>query len=450
LGEVLLLQGAGKLGKRFVLIDPFHAYAERFVDVVERRFGYQPLCVHTEGRRAFRRGLREHPRLRPLPHLFASPDGLFALGRRLLREGEVVGAIPFNEVVLGRTADLMRGLGLAWNDEPVLGLLRDKFALKDRLRRVRPALAVGQSIRAGADGLKLEGLPERFVLKPNSGNGNSSVGFFTRDTPRATLEEFVRRSPDTDFVVEEFHPGTEYFVNGQTDAQGATTVIAIFRYERVWANGFQVDWLTHKLPHRAPEFALLERFARRVVTGMGLRRSPFHLEVKLAGEEARMVEIGVRLVGNGNAFVCDRLHGGKLDIFGLAADHYLHDGAQARAQLDWEAYDASELTYVHGVSFERSLIYSLEGVSAVESHPRFAGWVRKPALGERLYPTRDLFSSPWCFMVVGPGGQDLRQVAAEARVLLQINQRPKLVRLPAQRVAQGVRRVLSRLGEGWR
>jgi hypothetical protein len=418
--------------------------------VIAERFGYHPLFVHTAGRAAFRRGLREFPSLRPHEHLFAAPDRLQALGRELASSREVAGAIPFNEAVLGRTIDVLRGLDSTWNDGPVLSLLRDKFALKDRLRTMCPPVAVGRSHRTAAGTeLSFDALPDRYVLKPNGGYGNASVGFFTRDTPRAAVEQFLRTWHATDFVVEEYHQGTEYFLNGQTDAQGASLVVALFRYERVWANGFQVDWLTHKVPHGAPEFALLESYARTVVTSLGLRRSPFHLEVKLAGSEPRMVEIGARLVGNGNAAVCNQLHAGKLDLFALAADHYLHDGVRPQAELDWEAYDARELTYVHGVSLEDSLIFSLEGLDALERHPRFAGWVKKPALGDRLRPTIDLFTAPWCFMIQGPKGADLRPVAAGMRELLRINRSRATFRRQALRVRDAFRRVLARMERGW-
>ena len=437
--------------QRFVLIDPYHAYATRFVDVIAARFGYRPICVHTQGRYEFRRGLREHPSLRPHEHLFCAPDRLEALGRDLARAGDVAGAVPFNEAVLARTIDLLRGLGSDWNSAPVLGLLRDKFALKDRLRSMRPLVPVGRSYRArAADTLALDGVPERFVLKPNGGYGNAAVGFFTRDTPRAAIDHFLRQAPGTEFVVEEYHPGTEYFVNGQTDAQGATVVLAVFRYERIWANGFQVDWLTHKVPHAAPEFTLLESYARVVLTSLGLRRSPFHLEVKVAGSEARLVEIGARLVGNGNAFVCGDLHGGSADLFALAADHYLHDGARPAQAPDWDSYDRRELTYVHGVSLDRSLICSLRGIEAVEGDPRFAGWVKKPQLGERLRPTVDLFTSPWCFLVQGPKGTDLRSAAAELRSRLRINQDRAPLARPALHARDLVRRAVARIGRSWK
>jgi hypothetical protein len=434
------------LNKRFVLIDPYHDYATRFVDVIAERFGFRPLCVHTQGRYEFRRGLREYPSLSAQEHLFTPPNSLESLGRDLARAGDVVGAIPFNEAVLGRTIDLLRGLGSAWNDASVLSLLRDKFALKDRLRRMQPPVAVGRSHRAVAGAaFSLDGMPDRFVLKPNGGYGNASVGFFTRDTPQAAIDHFLRQAPGTEFVVEEYHPGTEYFVNGQTDAQGATVVLAVFRYERIWANGFQVDWMTHKVTHAAPEFALLESYARFVLTSLGLRRSPFHLEVKLAGTDARLVEVGARLVGNGNAFVCADLHGRGLDPFALAADHYLHDDARPAKMPDWDCYDGRELTYVHGVSLDRSLICSLRGIDAIEGDPRFGGWVKKPELGQRLRPTVDLFTAPWCFIVQGPKGTDLRPAAAELRSRLRINQDSALLARPALHVKDVVRRAVARI-----
>lgn len=228
-----------------------------------------------------------------------------------------------------------------------MALLRDKFALKHHLRQAQPSLDVGFSRLlarhpGGAIPLGAE-LPERYVLKPNNGFGNRGVGCFTRSTPPQVIEAFLRAAPEAGIVLEEFIPGPEYFVNGQVDHQGASLAVAVFAYERVWANGAQVDWLTRKVHRSAPEFDRLEEYAGKVVAALGLRRSPFHLEAKLSGSSPRLVEFGARLAGNGNALLCEELHGGKLDLFGLAADHYLYDGPQPKAFLDFAAYDAQEI-----------------------------------------------------------------------------------------------------------
>lgn len=419
------------MGKLVLFVDPWHPYATRFIEVVQQRFGCDPVVLRTEvSRRGRTPGETHHvPR-----------HALRAFAAELARKREVAGAIPFTEAVLEPTLEVLRGLGSSWNDERTLLLLRNKFALKAQLRSLRPALRINDSraLDPWAPFLSEE-VPERFVLKPNAGFGNRSVGYFTRRTPVEEVRAFLRACGPEAILLEEFIPGTEYFVNGQTDDQGRATTLAIFRYERVWANGHLVDWLTHKVSRAAAEFAALEAYAQRVVTGINLRRSPFHLEAKMPGGQPSLIELNARLAGNGNAFVCNALHGDKLDVFALAADHYLNDGPRAPPVTDWECYERTQLTYVHGVSFERSLIHSLEGLDDLERHPAFAGWVYKPLLGQRLWPTTDLASSPWTFLTRGAAAAD------ELRSLLRINGRPGGWRLPWLRGRELARRALARL-----
>lgn len=418
--------------KTYVLVDPHHDYAIRFIAAIGERHGYRPLCVMTG--RVPRRTLRAFPVLRGLETVHVKPENLETFGRGLASQREVLGAIPFAESVLQPVVSLLRGLGSTWNEPQVLALLRDKFAVKQKLREMQPALGIGFSRRfskeRGTSFVHDETVPERFVLKPNRGFGNRAVGFFTRRTPPSAIEEFIASYAETEFVLEEYLPGDEYFINGQVDHDGVCTSVAAFAYERVWANGRHVDWLTWKVPHASAEFGVLERYAQAVISALGLRRSPFHLEAKLADGVPQMVEIGARLAGMSNALLCNQLHGGKLDVFSLAADYYLHEGPQPPAQLDWTAYDAQELVYVHGVNFESGLIHSLEGIDFVERHPLFAGWVRRPELGQRLSPTIDMFSAPYCFILRGPAGRQdaLRSAAADLRDRLRINASPAPLR----------------------
>jgi hypothetical protein len=406
-----------------------------------------------------RTAAREFPQLRATESLVVSASGLEPLGRRLRDERDIAGVIPFNEVALPPSVALLLGLGSSWNDASVLARLRDKFAMKEHLRAMRPQLQVGVSRRfvPDASGFSFADVPERFVLKPNEGYGNRSVGFFTHRTPVETIEEFIRSSGVTDFVLEEFFPGDEYFVNGQLDEQGACTVIAVFRYERVWANGRHVDWLTHKVSRTDPAFSILERYARAILTAVGLRRSPFHLEVKLENGVPRLVELGSRLAGNGNAPVCNRLHGDAFDVFLLAADHYLHDRPQTVPRLDWDSYDSKDVLYVHGVSFERELVYEIDGKEQIEQEPFFAGWVREPHRGQHTAPTVDLFSSPWTLLLESPAGSrsSLIALAERARLLLRPQQPRSLLRKASVilanlqgRVRRKLQRVLLRLLPG--
>ena len=432
--------------KTYLLVDPVHDYALRFAAVIAERHGYQPICITTE--RATARELRRYPALRACRQAQVRFEDLEAFARRQGTQREVLGVIPFAESVLNPTVSLLRGLGSTWNEPSVLALLRDKFGLKQKLREMQPGLGIGFSRILPFDSAKslFRGgtVPERFVLKPNRGFGNRSIGFFTSRTPPSTVEEFIDSSGEREFVLEEYIPGPEYFINGQTDHQGSCTSVAAFAYQRVWANGCQVDWLTSKVPHASAEFGILECYAQAVISSLGLRRSPFHLEAKLVDGVPHMVELGARLAGMGNAVLCNQLHGGKLDLFALAADHYLHEGPRPPARLDWTAYDADEVLYVHGVNFERGLIYTLDGIDSVERHPMFAGWVRRPQLGQRLSPTIDMFSVPWCFILRAPAQRRdaLRSAAEELRSSIGINASSA----PVRRAAVAALDILRRSG----
>src|ERR1700694_5583364 len=121
--------------KTYVLVDPYHDYAIRFIAAIAERHGYRPLCVTTG--RVPGRTLRAFPALRSCETVRVTPEGLESFGRRLASQREVLGAIPFAESVLQPVVSLLRGLGSTWNEPSVLALLRDKFAIKQKLREMQ-------------------------------------------------------------------------------------------------------------------------------------------------------------------------------------------------------------------------------------------------------------------------------------------------------------------------
>src|SRR5690349_18064992 len=106
--------------KTFLLVDPDHEYAIRFIDLVVERFGYRPLCILCHSPSLS--GRRAHPKLRPLERTYVPHAELETFGRRIRSELDVQGAIPFSEAVLGPVLELLRGLGSTWNHPSVLAL----------------------------------------------------------------------------------------------------------------------------------------------------------------------------------------------------------------------------------------------------------------------------------------------------------------------------------------
>src|ERR1700730_10404242 len=101
----------------------------------------------------------------------------------------------------------------------------------------------------------------------------------------------------------------------------------------------------------------------------GLRRSPFHLELKIDAQGPCLIDAAARLAGNQNAFLCSTLHGDQLDLIEVALYHYLHTDDAECLRLDWSRYDSTHVQYVHGIATRREIIVELQGADEVEALP---------------------------------------------------------------------------------
>jgi ATP-grasp domain len=393
------------MGRAYFIVDPYHEYAQRLISAASEYLGLQAICVHTDPRKRFEaRSCFPADERRIAEHAEVPLASLAEFAREAARRHSIAGALPFNEPTLLPSATLAEGAGVPWCPPEALRRFRDKVALVEHLRRARPDLRLYRQWpvtdlrdirRIGAD------LPDRFVLKPSRGFGNSGIGFFERDASDEALIRFLSEG-GAPWVLAEHVGGREFFANGQVDAKGEISVCAVFQYHRVAANGREaLDYLTAKVGRRSRFFARVDAYVREVIAASGLSRSPFHVEIKIDERGPCLIDAGARLVGNRNAFVCEDLHGGTFDPFELACRAYLSPSPAEPPKFDWDAYDASELLYVQGVATSSGRIYSTDGAREVEELPEFAGWVARPELGQRISPTVDLFSCPWSLLLRG-------------------------------------------------
>jgi hypothetical protein len=412
----------------YLIQDPHHEYAARFIEHLYKTFGYRAVCFYTDRReRLFHQP--DYPVLRSecvAASYDVSARDLSRFSAHVASAHSIAAVIPFNEPTVAPAVELARLLGLGWAQPDVMRRFHDKFALKDYIRINHPEVRMNASQRAESVAHVLAARRDpayrRFVLKPNNGFGNRSIGLFDETTDSHVLESFLGRLQGTPVVMEQFIDGDEYFINGQVDDRGAVCIVAIFEYVRVRANGrHNIDSETLLVPHRDPRFAELAAYAEQVVRATELRRSPFHLELKVGDQGPCLIEVGARLAGHGNALLCEELHGPQLDLFALAAHYYLKADDFGPIPLDWGAYDANAVRYVHGVAEHDGRIYRLEGVREVESLPEFHKWVKKPVVGTHMQPTRDLLTMPFSLILRGATQEQLMLAAAKIRQILQIN-----------------------------
>ncbi len=412
----------------FLIQDPYHTYGREFIQHIHRRYGHRAICFYTDPREQ----MLHESSIRALPAecIAASydvdPGRLQDFIKRLRTAHRVLAVIPFNETALLPSVEIAAGLGLSWAQQEIMRRFRDKFALKEYLRRAAPHLRLNASCIVGSavEVLKLrKQVPyERFVLKPNDGYGNRHIALLGQSSPEAEIVAYFHRLKASAVVMEEYISGVEYFVNGQIDAAGKVATISIFEYERRPANGrHNIDYQTMRVAHGTPLFTRLAQYAEQVMLLSGLRRSPFHLELKVDDQGPCLIEVAARLAGHGNALLSGELHGAPLALIELASHYYLFDADFGPLPLDWKCYNSNAVRYVHGIAQRREWLYKIEGISHVESLPEFYQWVRKPVIGTRIERTIDCLTVPWSVVLRAPTEARVAQASQSVRTLIQLN-----------------------------
>ena len=437
--------------KTYLLQNPYDEYAVHFIELIYQKYGLKPVCFYTEPKMRFFME-KYFPQLRGpniLAHHNVDVAQIPAFVRQLQKQYEILGVVPFIEANVEVAAAIAEQLELPWNAPGVLQRFRNKYALKQHLAAQQPGLRLPKICLARqAEDVLAWQRPERFVVKPNDGFGNRDVAIFGHDVGRETLTNYFGQSPGDTFVCEEYIGGIEYGVNGHVDSQGTPQVLIVLEFKRIFANGREglTDIATQVHSHD-PRFAVLAQYAAQVIRGLGLRRSPFQMDVKLDEHGPCMIDVGARLVGNGTAFLCNRLHGNTFDIFAWAARDYLFADAPPVPPVDYSEYDAHSGARLHGVAYKTELVSDVQGIAQVEALPQFAGWSVKPKVGEMIHQTRCLGTVPYLLDLAHRGSMDdLLQAAAVVREVLRWNQQRRLSQRLQARAKNLTARFANRLG----
>lgn len=409
----------------YLIQDPYDPYAIQFIRTIFTYFGLRPVCFHTDTKARYY-GERAYPVLRTSlieRSVDADLANLSGMVEELTPDFEIVGVVPWGELHVAPAAELCHLLDLRWNQCEVLARFRDKNSLKDYVAKVAPDIRVPlhRLIRT-ADDLSDGHLPKRFVLKPNDGFGNMNIGIFD-DRQLAAARRHIAAHPSITWILEEFIGGTEYHIDGQVREAGTVVSLAVFEYVRTEANGYETVYLDEiQCPTDDPLFGSLTDYADRLLTATGLRRCPFHLEVKVDEDGPCVVDLGARLPSDGGGPVLGRLHPYRPDPFAVAASDYLERELYPVDHVDWTHYDRERAVFAYGISSHTGLIETVEGVEQVEAMPEFVIWTIKPMVGERLEPTTDLRSTPFIAELSCAGSRaDAIELAERVRNAVAIN-----------------------------
>jgi hypothetical protein len=150
--------------------------------------------------------------------------------------------------------------------------------------------------------------------------------------------------------------------------------------------------------------------------------------VILTSAGPRLVEVGARFGGGDFMFAANRVHGFAIDVFEMAAHHYVSADAYPGRYADWTYYNTVAFLSLDGAADKDELIYRVQGVAEVEKLAEFAGWVANPALIKRLRVTRDLFGASYSVQLFARGHQGRVLLAADkVEAMIRFNGQVSLV-----------------------
>ncbi len=387
--------------KAYILRNPVYEYAFDLIATIENQYGLKPILWFTDQDTYFYQRHRLPYKDKWFDRIFFAGDHeIDLLIKKVSERFEICAALPYEESAVVATAEILEKLNLPGPNPHTIRLFRDKFRLKEYLVSQDPSLPLHTffHVSSYADLMeKRDRWPDRFVIKPVDGVANKGNGFFSCHTPLAELEAFFRDNSFHEFILEEFLEGTEYAVNGQMDEHGEALIYSIFRYERVSANGratlYFRDWLTHE---DNPTFAKLAAYARQVMKASGLKRSPFHMELMMRGEQPYLLEVGARLAGGNLIYATHTAHGPDLNVFLMSAHYYLNKDGTAPTRCNWEHYNRCTYSMITGVNTTQvGRLIRLEGIEKVKALPEFRMWFKEPHIGDRIKLTVDGESAPF-------------------------------------------------------
>lgn len=408
----------------YLVIDPTDDYPARIVRFLQGR-GLDAVALFSSPAQAglWERRWRAELGGRVVAEHVVDREHVGALAERLRAEfpGGFSGIVPWDERTVLLGAELGEALDLGWNPARVIERFRDKFVLKAHLRehgtvRVNRSATVTDAGQAVAFARTLDAWP--VVVKPTGGAGSMSVHFADDvGSLLAACQEVLERGLG-EVLLEEYVGGVEHVVNGIVDARGEVLVTEVWRYDKRDSHGEKnLYFETIKVStHEAP-FAEAAAYAREVLRTLGLRRAPFHMELKVDERGPCLIECGARFAGGHQPVLGSRLH--HHDLFELAACHYLAELDVSEDDVDFDHYDRHAARVVSGVqTHEVECVREVLGVEEVERLPSFVGMGMLRKVGQRVPVSRDVGSKAWEVYLFHPDAAQVARDAVAARALL--------------------------------
>jgi biotin carboxylase len=226
----------------------------------------------------------------------AAAQAIAHLGEKTPIDG-VVAADDQGVMVAARASSL---LGLRGNTPEAAAATRDKHLM----RRALAAAEVGQPVfHAVEPGDDLEVAAGRvgypLVVKPLDRSASQGVIRVDRPQDLVSAADRVRGivGAGATLLLESFVPGSEVAVEGLM-RDGELTVLAVFDKPSMTDGPYfpETIFVTPSRLEPGP-LAEAERVAAGAVRGLGLTTGPVHVELRIEGQRARVIEVAARSIG---------------------------------------------------------------------------------------------------------------------------------------------------------
>ncbi|MFD7912131.1 acetyl-CoA carboxylase biotin carboxylase subunit family protein [Streptomyces sp. NPDC059752] len=225
--------------------------------------------------------------------------------------GPVDQLIALSEFTLEIAAKVREDLGLPGPTTAEVAVYRDKVRMKEILAAagVRvPRFAACTDVESGLALARSCGYP--VILKPV--DGAASIGVH-RVEDEATLAELLAEVDLMRYEIEEFVTGTIHHVDGFADARSEVGFQVTSRYVNDCLSFGAGEPLGSFVLQDSPLRGRIEEFSRGCVRALGMRDTPFHLELFVTPEdELVFLEIGGRVGGSEVPHLLNKLFGVNL------------------------------------------------------------------------------------------------------------------------------------------
>lgn len=295
---------------------------------------------------------------------------------------------------------LAEHLGLAGNGTLLSWARRDKHAMGEAVAAagLRAIRQLATDDPAAARAFRAAQAPGEVVIKPLDSAGTEDVYFCSDDAQiEAAFAAILGKvngmgTMNLQALVQERIIGRQFTAN-LVSVDGVHHLAELWSYETVLVPGAG-SLCDHErlLDGSEAEHAIIAPYARDVLDALGIRNGPAHMELFIDATGPVLVEVGARLQGSMSRKARSAALG--YDHVSLTALRYAQPEAfRAHIAANTPFARRKHAVIVSVLSDREGVVLGHSGLAALRDWPSFADAFGFPAIGERVYASRDLSST---------------------------------------------------------